>query len=449
MHFLQRSSKENQHKLTMKLLHFFIALSFGSRLLAQVSFYDESTEEAYILTTESSKAVVEAFMAAHQALDLEFNTSTSAAEYPLRIKNKHQNWVLYSENGQEFIYRDQAKTYSFEFPDERLLPYELLIAERKGKRYVFGLEKKPLPIADIAITEFPSRYPFRVQLRNGTGLLYDADHNVLMDDQDLRGYSFELPDPQLARHYLYIAEHKGKRFLATDIEGMEVFRSIAFDHIQPVMVEKVHRYYDDWQDQLINDTTHVLSYLAIEKDQRWGAACFSSETGRLLQVFGFHYPSLESLPELPDYTDEELEVLHELLTSTSAYAANPVHFGNQNYILLEVSSTESDTPYLHLHCAGQCKTSELPEGNYRVVAHEEDQIIEVWQNDQVGLWNSEVEPVIPCAYDAFALVHLDYMNGCAMNNKGQWQLFDCQTGDLLISSKTASIDELQELWLAR
>lgn len=265
----------------------------------------------------------------------------------------------------------------------------------------------------------------------------------------MQSYSFELPDLELEQHHLYIAEKKGIRYLATDIEGMEVFEAIPFDRIETVQVETVNHFYDSWQEAMVTDTSWVMSHLALERNGMWGAAHFSLQTGLLNRVPNFYYPSPEALPKVSEYTDEELAVIDGLLASTAAQTARPLRFGNQNYVLLEVTPAESSPPLLHLQCVGKCKTEQLPPGEFRVIPHEEDQVPEVWQSDLVGLWNSDVTSVVACEYDAYSRVPLDYFNGCAFQKDGEWQLFDCQSGELLIPQSASTIDELQSHWLNR
>lgn len=433
----------------MRIFLLVTSLTISTALAAQLTFYDENADKWYNINPDTPRDIVERFLDHHQASEIEFNTTSSAGEFPLRIQNKKGHWMLYSESEQEFLFTKEAGSFSFEFPHEALQNRELHVAQRKNQSYLFGLYKKPLRIESIAYTTYPSRYPFQVQLKNRRYTLYDDEISQLLDHSSLQAYSFERPVRELEREYLFVVEKKGLRYLATDIEGMEVFESLPFDRVVPVQVEQVNDYYDSWKEALVTDTSRVLSHLALERDGLWGAAHFSIQTGQLNRIAGFHYPSFEALPEAFDYTEDELEVINTVLSSTSAKYARPLRFGNQNYVLLEVTPAEGAPPSLHLQCVGNCKTEQLPSGDFRVVPHEEDQVLEVWQNDRVGLWNSEVVPVVPCEYDAYSRVHLDYFYGCGFQKNGTWQLFDCQTGELLIEQSAASIDELQNYWLNR
>lgn len=426
-----------------------LLMSLATGLTAQISYYDEETSDWHSISPDTTPEIIAQFLAQQNATEIEFNTTPSAVEFPLRVRNKHGNWMLYSEQSQEFIFIKEAQSYSFSFPHQALHTRELFLAQRKNHTYLFGLDQKPLRIENIAYTTHESRYPFQVQLKNGRYTLYDLDTEQLLDQAALQSYSFELPVRELEREYLFIVEKNGVHYLATDIEGMEVFEAIPFDRAEAVQVERINQYYDSWQEVMVTDTARVLSHLALERNGMWGAAHFSMQTGLLNRVANFYYPSPEALPKVSEYTDEELAVIDDLLASTAAQTARPLRFGNQNYVLLEVTPAESSPPLLHLQCVGKCKTEQLPPGEFRVIPHEEEQVLEVWQSDRVGLWNSDVTPVVACEYDAYSRVHLDYFNGCAFQKDGEWQLFDCQSGELLIPQSASTIDELQSLWLNR
>lgn len=80
-------------------------------------------------------------------------------------------------------------------------------------------------------------------------------------------------------------------------------------------------------------------------------------------------------------------------------------------------------------------------------------IFEVWCDDKVEYYyykhDEDIYRVLPCEYDDFKYVFLDYTYGCAVKSKGKWELYHAQKPEKLVEGSAEKIDRLIELWLNR
>lgn len=433
-------------KYLLTILGFFVF----SYAFAQIEFYDEN-DELYYIDSETDQAIVDRYLASVEASAIEFNNSYLKERVPARVKNKKGNWVLCYEYS-ELLFEDEARKYSFEFPDSVLFQYELYLVTRKKKQYLMGVSDRPIEIKAIEYTPYGSRYPFRIQKKNGNFVLYDLDTEAFLEEKKLSEFSFDLPQLNLEERYLFTVQKGGKRYFAHSIEGMAVFEAMPFDEYELIMDTIVQEYYDHYLDEHVNDTIIRFSHIAIQNDGKWGAVHYSTETG-MYQVLGFHFDKIDDFPDLEKYNYDELQAIHRTLTASSDIdRAIPFYIGQDDYYILLKLHNHATNRWL-VHCTsydgGGCPFKNAPAGNTQLIEHQEAEVLEVWCEDKVGYWNKQMEEVFSCEYDSFEVVHLDYMYGCALQEEGEWSLYDCQEGKPLVTGNASSIEDLVELWLNR
>lgn len=78
----------------MRLFFMLLLMSLAIGLTAQISYYDEETGESYFIHPQASPEIIALFLAGLNATEIEFNTTPSAAEFPLRVRNKQGNYLI-------------------------------------------------------------------------------------------------------------------------------------------------------------------------------------------------------------------------------------------------------------------------------------------------------------------------------------------------------------------
>ena len=121
---------------------------------AQV-YYDEKTDEEYPITPQTEKKVVKAFLNSLNSTAIDFNPNTSS-HFPLRLKNKKGNWVLFDSYEDDLFLEKQAKKYSFQFPSPLLENRGFTLAFQKEKIYFISLQESKV-ITKMSFTEVQPR----------------------------------------------------------------------------------------------------------------------------------------------------------------------------------------------------------------------------------------------------------------------------------------------------
>ncbi|ARN77362.1 hypothetical protein BST97_04845 [Nonlabens spongiae] len=128
--------------MTRDIKLFLLVVIFLNILNAQ-RYYDQQTGEEYEITQQTDQKIIHAFLKENKAKAIEFNPDRNS-NYPLRIKNRRGNWVLYDSRQESFIFKEEGKRYSFEFPDSHLSINDLAIAHRKKKKYLVNLMEEEI-----------------------------------------------------------------------------------------------------------------------------------------------------------------------------------------------------------------------------------------------------------------------------------------------------------------
>lgn len=129
--------------LIKSLLPFFFFLNSATH--AQIEFYYGDFEERYHITRETDADIINAFLKEYKATAIEFNPN-STTSFPVRIKNKKGNWMLFEEGWAraEAFMPKKAKRYSFQFPNPAQEDIQMTWATRKGYTYWINLEDKSI-----------------------------------------------------------------------------------------------------------------------------------------------------------------------------------------------------------------------------------------------------------------------------------------------------------------
>lgn len=130
----------------------FCSVFYGITLLvslhsrAQIEFHHGDPVELYYITEDTHQKIIDAFLKDHKANEIEFNPNKESS-FPLRIKNKKGNWILFSD-GSYYIdgpfLAKESKKYSFDFPASFQERMRMTLARRKDKKYWVSLEPKKI-----------------------------------------------------------------------------------------------------------------------------------------------------------------------------------------------------------------------------------------------------------------------------------------------------------------
>jgi hypothetical protein len=132
-------------KMTCFKIFLWLGFLFGLSSHAQIEFYYGEFEERYEINRETDEDIINAFLKEYKATAIEFNP-ISATSFPVRIKNKKGNWMLFEEGWAraEAFMTKKAKRYSFQFPNPAQEDIQMTWATRKGYAYWVNLEDKSI-----------------------------------------------------------------------------------------------------------------------------------------------------------------------------------------------------------------------------------------------------------------------------------------------------------------
>lgn len=110
----------------------------------QIEFYYGNPEERYQITQETDDEIINAFLKEHKATTIDFNPNPDS-RYPIRVKNKKGNWVLFvddwSGNNSIFMLK-KGKQYSFQLPTKLQESIKMTLATRKNQTYWVNFESE-------------------------------------------------------------------------------------------------------------------------------------------------------------------------------------------------------------------------------------------------------------------------------------------------------------------
>ena len=318
---------------------------------------------------------------------------------------------------------------------------------------------------------------FEVRLKNSKGnweLFYGDESPIVLE-----GYSFQFPFKKYGN--FTIAERKNKKYIYFLREG-GLQDHIWFDSCTPHYYEfhEKHEEIDEYGNLkydsnnnivLRTDTFKVFDYLAIRRNDKWAIAFPYPNAQRLHQLTGFHFSSPQAIPDSifsnfyydgefdREYIDEyEVKTISKYLQENeeidiATYFGEYSFSEDKSHAILKVRHAKTKRWSIQI-LGGFRSETEFPIAASKIKEHEFDNgiVLEAWCDDKVGYYfynGKDIQQVLPCEYDDFNYVHLDYTYGCALKKNGKWELYNAHKPIKPVEGKAETIDELIDLWLDR
>ncbi|SFT54055.1 hypothetical protein SAMN05216474_1186 [Lishizhenia tianjinensis] len=341
------------------------------------------------LTPKSSAAELEGFIRQFKASELQWNTNIYS-NFPCRLKNAKGNWQLYDKTTGNLLFAHPQKLnkMSVEFPTPAQEELNFTVVNYQDKKGVISFYSEFIPpvIWEEIVFE-----------------------NLAELDSDFRKIDSLLALP------------------SQDFESWEI------DNFSPYA-----RY---------GGEANLLDYLEVagKKDGKWYRIELRSEGPDILEfVSGLGCTNKEDLSRPTFLSLTALDFMAQM---------------QKEHKLDLIESYDGHAVY----CYGRsAKTHQWGvfggEGTFELIApiydsvkyHEDASCFELWLEGKVFVYNMGYENLFEeQSFDGFEVVFLDYMYGVAVKSNNAWQLYDGQTGDLLVKGSAPTIDELIELWLNR
>ncbi len=84
-----------------------------------------------------------------------------------------------------------------------------------------------------------------------------------------------------------------------------------------------------------------------------------------------------------------------------------------------------------------------------IIGNDDQRIIILWKDNQVGLSDDEGHIYYTPAYDNYEIINLDYMYGIAFQSDNKWTLHSLEEPKKLVDQKAENTEQLIEYWLNR
>ncbi|NGZ90202.1 hypothetical protein [Psychroflexus maritimus] len=210
-----------------------IVVFLVTNVKAQVIFYDEKTGEEYQITPQTDEKLTKAFLDDLNARAIEFNPNTSS-RFPLRLKNKKSNWVLFDSYEDDLFLVNEAKKYSFQFPSPLLENRGFTLAFRKDKIYYTNLQESKV-ITKMSFTQVvPRTITGTFMVENPEGELKEEQETSLESFTVKNGVKWGLIEMAsdniyLSRNFLYNSSEEvpeATGFQSYQLEMMENLREV-------------------------------------------------------------------------------------------------------------------------------------------------------------------------------------------------------------------------------
>lgn len=315
-----------------------------------------------------------------------------------------------------------------------------------------------------------SDYPFKIKHKKGHWGLGDKSgvfigwNNVSIDFPNKLGFS--------------VAKEKDKKYvlLLNEDQGQYTLdRSLWFDSlvIRTRLDTNEFEYYDEEKDDIVwkKEISEVYDGLAIQREHKCALAHYDNHTHQMHLLSGFHFSSAKTLPDslLNHYNHYEYEYprlrQHEQMKVVSDFLKEnkevdiATFFGYYTY-----SENEKRTILLVRHAtterwsiqipSGFRSETELPVATNAIKLHKygNEVVVETWCDDKVGYYfynGEDIRKILPCEYDDFRFIHLDYTRGCAVKKNGYWEIYYMDNPEKHVVGKAKTIEEVKELWWNR
>ena len=368
----------------------------------------------------------------------------------------------------------QSKEITQQTPDEELKEF---LKSCKAKAIEFNSQSSN------------SRFPIRIKKKNGWALLeaewkyeesygepdslgfsdvYMVDHLVGYYILEKKRYSLYFLDSTLSQFYNFtIAESNGKKYAAELNDDGIIIHEAWFDDIDPVIdsAKAVMMNPETFED--IYKSIPVSRTMKLKRGDKWALFGYAysdkDEKSQLLQLTGFQFDLEQEIPskyyngfikawdhDLAEFrfdVDLALDAKKYFETYPELDHLRPIEkteSGEQLYITHSINSdlwSVLGTPPEH-------KLS-YPKGVSSIIASASDNLFAIREGSKIGFYNSDFTKNLPIEFDEYENVFLDALNGLALRQGDNWQLYDYKSLTKLIDGSSSSIDGLVELWLNR
>lgn len=315
--------------------------------------------------------------------------------------------------------------------------------------------------------------PIRLQDKKGNWWLFDGFNSNLLGKE---GYSISLPNEGCGNFAL--AERKNKQyFFPLGPDGGYVNEDLWFEdyeyHFYEEYIDVIDEYGNiiyDSNGNLIIDTVKICDYMMLKRDDKWACAFYTDEMKQAYQLSGFHFKSPEEYSDTlfnrfaeveyqSDYDYESMEIISRYLQENEdidiAFQIGWYEFTkDESHPMLQVRHAQTKRWSIQI-TGGFKEETQFPIAASSITRHKliDDSVFEVWCDEKVGYYyykqDKDIHQVLPCEYDDFKYVNLDYTYGCALKSNGKWELYHAQKPEKLIEGSADTIDELIGLWLNR
>lgn len=225
-------------KLELKL---FLLTAISINLLSAQRYFDQETGEEYEITQQTDQKIINAFLKNNKAKAIEFNPDKNS-NYPLRVKNRKGNWILFDLQQEDFIMMDEGKKYSFEFPEPDLHIADLTIAHRKGNKYLVNLIeqkvfdrvsfKKFKPIVAMDTVNYYNEEEEELEAMVSMHLT-----SVAVKNDEKWGLIELAGDVYLSRNYVYNTPEEVPAATGFQSSQLEMMENLRKDHDLDLLVE--------------------------------------------------------------------------------------------------------------------------------------------------------------------------------------------------------------------
>lgn len=349
-------------KTLKQLLLIGCAITMQYTCLAQVQYYHEATDETFLIQPTTDDSIIQCFLNQFKALEIDFNPDEKS-KFPLRLKNKKGNWVLFDSHEQTLFMQKESAKYSFQFPGKDMKYSGTTLATRKGKTYIVLIENENIDtkrsfdeIRPRMKTVVFKDFNFETEeMHESPEEVFDA---LLVKKNDKWGLI------EYAENSLYLSHG----FLYDDPD--KVPPSTGFQSHQLQMVESIRKIYN------------VVDYEALDDH-----GYFLKGKNEKSQLFGLYVGEGEPDEKIPPhYTN----IVRHINTETyEVWKENKVGYYNSEFVLV-IEPVYDEFEYIHLDHTYGCalKTNDKWElfnaftGEKLVngSAATTDELIELWLN---------------------------------------------------------------------
>lgn len=355
-------------KIEFQIAFLVFHILFTSTVEAQ-HFYYEKTGQEYEINQNTDKKIINEFLKNQKATALEFNPNINS-NFPFRIKNKNENWMLFHASIENIFKKRESQKYSFQFPTPVMERSGLTLANRKGKIYLINIFEKNI--------ESKMRFD-QVIIKTKKDTLYRYDHKY-DEDGNLIYQENESAKTVIDK----IAVKKGNKWGLIELADGEIYLSRNFLYNSPEAVPEATGFQSYQLEMMENIRKEHNVDLLVALDEN---GYYFKARNKKTKLFGIFVGEGEAYNQIPTkYTNI---IRHRNPETFEVWRGKKVGYYNSSFHLV-FEPTFDDFEFVHLDYTHGCalkingkwslySTQEpikLIEGS----ADRVDQLIELWLN---------------------------------------------------------------------